>query len=179
MFYPLRFVKATGRNHSAGRSENIILSLCMYRCPFKLFCKDWHLQYTPLWSKAVWLVWAACELRQPGVAFSPLPAPLVPPVMNPCTAMSCDFLCLLNPTGASCSCPEGKALINGSCTDKAASGGLPSPSPTSSVTLSPPRPQRGLFSSSHPALTHLAFLHPVITPVSRLIYLLGIYTQVP
>ncbi|XP_048835137.1 low-density lipoprotein receptor-related protein 1B-like isoform X4 [Brienomyrus brachyistius] len=45
-------------------------------------------------------------------------------VMNPCTAMSCDFLCLLNPTGASCSCPEGKALINGSCTDRAASGDL-------------------------------------------------------
>uniref|UniRef100_A0A8C9TUU4 Low density lipoprotein receptor-related protein 1Ba n=1 Tax=Scleropages formosus TaxID=113540 RepID=A0A8C9TUU4_SCLFO len=38
-------------------------------------------------------------------------------VPNPCLTMSCDFLCLLNPNGASCSCPEGKVLINGSCTE--------------------------------------------------------------
>ncbi|XP_061081754.1 low-density lipoprotein receptor-related protein 1B-like [Conger conger] len=39
------------------------------------------------------------------------------PVPNPCVKMSCDFLCLLNPGGARCSCPEGKALRNGSCSD--------------------------------------------------------------
>uniref|UniRef100_A0A3Q2Y480 Low density lipoprotein receptor-related protein 1Ba n=1 Tax=Hippocampus comes TaxID=109280 RepID=A0A3Q2Y480_HIPCM len=36
---------------------------------------------------------------------------------NPCLRMSCDFMCLLNPTGARCTCPEGKMLINGSCGD--------------------------------------------------------------
>ncbi|XP_031438138.1 low-density lipoprotein receptor-related protein 1B isoform X1 [Clupea harengus] len=43
---------------------------------------------------------------------------------NPCLKMSCDFLCLLNPTGARCTCPEGKSLINGSCTDPNISGEL-------------------------------------------------------
>uniref|UniRef100_A0A6Q2Z9X6 EGF-like domain-containing protein n=1 Tax=Esox lucius TaxID=8010 RepID=A0A6Q2Z9X6_ESOLU len=36
--------------------------------------------------------------------------------VNPCLRMNCDFMCLLNPTGATCICPEGKSLVNGSCT---------------------------------------------------------------
>uniref|UniRef100_A0A8C5HU04 EGF-like domain-containing protein n=1 Tax=Gouania willdenowi TaxID=441366 RepID=A0A8C5HU04_GOUWI len=36
---------------------------------------------------------------------------------NPCSRMSCDFMCLLNPTGAKCTCPEGKVLVNGTCSD--------------------------------------------------------------
>lgn len=31
-------------------------------------------------------------------------------------------MCLLNPTGASCICPEGKTLVNGSCIDPSVSG---------------------------------------------------------
>ncbi|XP_028847177.1 LOW QUALITY PROTEIN: low-density lipoprotein receptor-related protein 1B-like [Denticeps clupeoides] len=45
-------------------------------------------------------------------------------LVNPCLKMSCDFMCLLNPSGASCTCPEGKTLINGSCTDPSTSGEL-------------------------------------------------------
>ncbi|KAJ8393790.1 hypothetical protein AAFF_G00057050 [Aldrovandia affinis] len=45
-------------------------------------------------------------------------------VLNPCLKMNCDFLCLLNPTGATCICPEGKALVNGSCGDANVSGDL-------------------------------------------------------
>uniref|UniRef100_A0A8C2L9E4 Low density lipoprotein receptor-related protein 1Bb n=1 Tax=Cyprinus carpio TaxID=7962 RepID=A0A8C2L9E4_CYPCA len=41
---------------------------------------------------------------------------------NPCLRMTCDFMCLLNPTGASCTCPEGKTLVNGSCIDPIVSG---------------------------------------------------------
>uniref|UniRef100_A0A8C7S0A9 EGF-like domain-containing protein n=1 Tax=Oncorhynchus mykiss TaxID=8022 RepID=A0A8C7S0A9_ONCMY len=37
--------------------------------------------------------------------------------VNPCLRMNCDFMCLLNPTGATCTCPEGKVLVNGSCSD--------------------------------------------------------------
>ncbi|KAL6038904.1 hypothetical protein STEG23_007732, partial [Scotinomys teguina] len=36
---------------------------------------------------------------------------------NPCLELSCDFLCLLNPSGATCVCPEGKFMINGTCND--------------------------------------------------------------
>ncbi|XP_037542041.1 low-density lipoprotein receptor-related protein 1B [Nematolebias whitei] len=43
---------------------------------------------------------------------------------NPCLRMSCDFLCLLNPTGARCICPEGKVLVNGTCSDVNTSGEL-------------------------------------------------------
>ena len=42
---------------------------------------------------------------------------------NPCLRMSCDFMCLLNPTGAKCTCPEGKVLVNGTCSDVNMSGG--------------------------------------------------------
>ncbi|XP_056127208.1 low-density lipoprotein receptor-related protein 1B isoform X1 [Rhinichthys klamathensis goyatoka] len=45
-------------------------------------------------------------------------------VANPCLRMTCDFMCLLNPTGASCTCPEGKTLVNGSCIDPIVSGEL-------------------------------------------------------
>ncbi|TRY84843.1 hypothetical protein DNTS_002284 [Danionella cerebrum] len=45
-------------------------------------------------------------------------------VANPCLRMTCDFMCLLNPTGASCTCPEGKNLVNGSCIDPIVSGEL-------------------------------------------------------
>ncbi|MEQ2307416.1 Low-density lipoprotein receptor- protein 1B, partial [Ameca splendens] len=43
---------------------------------------------------------------------------------NPCLRMSCDFMCLLNPTGARCICPEGKVLVNGTCNDINSSGEL-------------------------------------------------------
>uniref|UniRef100_A0A8D2ZZH8 EGF-like domain-containing protein n=1 Tax=Scophthalmus maximus TaxID=52904 RepID=A0A8D2ZZH8_SCOMX len=43
---------------------------------------------------------------------------------NPCLRMSCDFMCLLNPTGARCTCPEGKLLVNGTCGDVNISGEL-------------------------------------------------------
>ncbi|MGH0132653.1 UNVERIFIED_CONTAM: hypothetical protein FKN15_051430, partial [Acipenser sinensis] len=46
------------------------------------------------------------------------------PVSNPCLKKNCEFLCLLNPNGASCSCPEGKVLINGTCGDTSISGDL-------------------------------------------------------
>ncbi|MBZ3875678.1 Low-density lipoprotein receptor-related protein 1B [Sciurus carolinensis] len=36
---------------------------------------------------------------------------------NPCLDLGCEFLCLLNPSGATCVCPEGKYLINGTCND--------------------------------------------------------------
>uniref|UniRef100_A0A8C8I960 EGF-like domain-containing protein n=1 Tax=Oncorhynchus tshawytscha TaxID=74940 RepID=A0A8C8I960_ONCTS len=42
--------------------------------------------------------------------------------VNPCLRMNCDFMCLLNPTGATCTCPEGKVLVNGSCSDVNVSG---------------------------------------------------------
>ncbi|XP_049341186.1 low-density lipoprotein receptor-related protein 1B isoform X1 [Astyanax mexicanus] len=45
-------------------------------------------------------------------------------VANPCLKITCDFMCLLNPTGASCTCPEGKTLVNGSCIDPSISGEL-------------------------------------------------------
>lgn len=41
---------------------------------------------------------------------------------NPCLRMTCDFMCLLNPTGARCTCPEGKVLLNGTCADAMVSG---------------------------------------------------------
>uniref|UniRef100_A0A667ZY93 EGF-like domain-containing protein n=1 Tax=Myripristis murdjan TaxID=586833 RepID=A0A667ZY93_9TELE len=41
---------------------------------------------------------------------------------NPCLRMTCDFMCLLNPTGARCTCPEGKVLVNGTCSDVNISG---------------------------------------------------------
>lgn len=43
-------------------------------------------------------------------------------VSNPCAQMSCAFLCLLNPSGARCVCPEGKILLNRTCTDTNISG---------------------------------------------------------
>ncbi|XP_078118999.1 low-density lipoprotein receptor-related protein 1B-like [Sander vitreus] len=43
---------------------------------------------------------------------------------NPCLRMTCDFMCLLNPAGASCTCPEGKVLVNGTCSDAIISGEL-------------------------------------------------------
>ncbi|MGH0159378.1 UNVERIFIED_CONTAM: hypothetical protein FKN15_037173 [Acipenser sinensis] len=45
-----------------------------------------------------------------------------PDISNPCLKKNCEFLCLLNPNGASCSCPEGKVLINGTCGDASISG---------------------------------------------------------
>ncbi|KAM9364417.1 LOW QUALITY PROTEIN: low-density lipoprotein receptor-related protein 1B-like [Pholidichthys leucotaenia] len=43
---------------------------------------------------------------------------------NPCLRMTCDFMCLLNPTGGRCTCPEGKILVNGTCSDVNISGEL-------------------------------------------------------
>ncbi|XP_038606813.1 low-density lipoprotein receptor-related protein 1B [Tachyglossus aculeatus] len=37
---------------------------------------------------------------------------------NPCLHLTCEFLCLLNPSGASCVCPEGKSWLNGTCSDE-------------------------------------------------------------
>uniref|UniRef100_A0A8C8LYL0 EGF-like domain-containing protein n=1 Tax=Oncorhynchus tshawytscha TaxID=74940 RepID=A0A8C8LYL0_ONCTS len=45
-------------------------------------------------------------------------------VSNPCLRMDCDFLCLLNPAGASCFCPEGTTLVNRTCRDTNTSGTL-------------------------------------------------------
>ncbi|XP_030628050.1 low-density lipoprotein receptor-related protein 1B [Chanos chanos] len=45
-------------------------------------------------------------------------------VLNPCLKMNCEFLCLLSPSGASCSCPEGKVLANRTCVDTNVSGDL-------------------------------------------------------
>ncbi|XP_016148446.1 low-density lipoprotein receptor-related protein 1B [Sinocyclocheilus grahami] len=45
-------------------------------------------------------------------------------VSNPCAKMNCAFLCLLNPSGARCVCPEGKILLNRTCTDTNISGDL-------------------------------------------------------
>ncbi|XP_026091548.1 low-density lipoprotein receptor-related protein 1B [Carassius auratus] len=45
-------------------------------------------------------------------------------VYNPCAKMNCAFLCLLNPSGARCVCPEGKILLNRTCTDTNISGDL-------------------------------------------------------
>uniref|UniRef100_A0A3P9A5H3 EGF-like domain-containing protein n=1 Tax=Esox lucius TaxID=8010 RepID=A0A3P9A5H3_ESOLU len=45
-------------------------------------------------------------------------------VSNPCARMGCEFLCLLNPSGASCTCPEGTTLINRTCRDSNTSGEL-------------------------------------------------------
>nr|XP_033800021.1 low-density lipoprotein receptor-related protein 1B [Geotrypetes seraphini] len=40
-----------------------------------------------------------------------------PKLPNPCLDLKCEFICLLNPLGATCSCPEGKVVINGTCSD--------------------------------------------------------------
>ncbi|KAI4890832.1 hypothetical protein NFI96_004205 [Prochilodus magdalenae] len=45
-------------------------------------------------------------------------------VLNPCPTMSCDFLCLLNPDGARCVCPEGRSLVNRTCRDISVAGEL-------------------------------------------------------
>lgn len=45
-------------------------------------------------------------------------------ISNPCAKLNCAFLCLLNPTGASCVCPEGKTLVNRTCADSNISGDL-------------------------------------------------------
>ncbi|KAI1237378.1 Low-density lipoprotein receptor-related protein 1B [Lamprotornis superbus] len=37
---------------------------------------------------------------------------------NPCLDLTCEFICLLNPSGATCACPEGKSLMNGTCIDQ-------------------------------------------------------------
>ncbi|KAM3855508.1 LOW QUALITY PROTEIN: low-density lipoprotein receptor-related protein 1B [Vipera latastei] len=37
--------------------------------------------------------------------------------LNPCLQLTCEFLCLLNPSGAACICPEGKAMFKGKCSD--------------------------------------------------------------
>ncbi|TRY82421.1 hypothetical protein DNTS_016378 [Danionella cerebrum] len=42
-------------------------------------------------------------------------------VWNPCAQMSCAFLCLLNPSGGRCVCPEGKILLNRTCVDTSVS----------------------------------------------------------
>jgi len=43
-------------------------------------------------------------------------------VPNPCLDLTCEFICLLNPSGASCACPEGKSLVNGTCIDQSLLG---------------------------------------------------------
>lgn len=43
-------------------------------------------------------------------------------VPNPCLGLTCEFICLLNPSGASCACPEGKSLVNGTCIDQSLLG---------------------------------------------------------
>ncbi|XP_041434027.1 low-density lipoprotein receptor-related protein 1B-like [Xenopus laevis] len=40
-----------------------------------------------------------------------------PNLPNPCLDLKCDFICLLNPSGASCACSEGKIPVNGTCMD--------------------------------------------------------------
>lgn len=41
---------------------------------------------------------------------------------NPCLDLTCEFICLLNPSGATCACPEGKSLMNGTCIDQSLLG---------------------------------------------------------
>jgi len=43
-------------------------------------------------------------------------------VPNPCLDLTCEFICLLNPSGATCACPEGKSLVNGTCIDQSLLG---------------------------------------------------------
>ncbi|XP_078716677.1 prolow-density lipoprotein receptor-related protein 1-like isoform X3 [Lampetra fluviatilis] len=63
------------------------------------------------------------------VVFHPLKQP---EVINPCEQRKCEWLCLLNPNGATCSCPNGWALVNGTC--------LEVPTPTSQPDGSTPGP---------------------------------------
>ncbi|GCB72649.1 hypothetical protein scyTo_0002111 [Scyliorhinus torazame] len=44
---------------------------------------------------------------------------------NPCSKRNCDWLCLLNPTGVTCLCPDGKNMINGTCVDVDSPTALP------------------------------------------------------
>ncbi|XP_035376859.1 low-density lipoprotein receptor-related protein 1B [Electrophorus electricus] len=48
-------------------------------------------------------------------------------VVNPCPKLGCEFLCLLNPNGARCVCPDGQSLINRTCVDTSTSGELCTP----------------------------------------------------
>ncbi|GAB0191315.1 low-density lipoprotein receptor-related protein 1B [Grus japonensis] len=43
---------------------------------------------------------------------------------NPCLDLTCEFICLLNPSGATCACPEGKSLVNGTCIDQSLLGSI-------------------------------------------------------
>ncbi|KAI2650475.1 Low-density lipoprotein receptor-related protein 1B [Labeo rohita] len=56
--------------------------------------------------------------------YGKLPAEKLSLASNPCAKMNCAFLCLLNPSGARCVCPEGKILLNRTCTDTNISGDL-------------------------------------------------------
>uniref|UniRef100_A0A803TQP0 LDL receptor related protein 1B n=1 Tax=Anolis carolinensis TaxID=28377 RepID=A0A803TQP0_ANOCA len=47
--------------------------------------------------------------------------------LNPCLELTCEFLCLLNPSGATCVCQEGKSLFNGTCSDLSILGGPDAP----------------------------------------------------
>ncbi|XP_062904698.1 low-density lipoprotein receptor-related protein 1-like isoform X1 [Mobula hypostoma] len=44
---------------------------------------------------------------------------------NPCSKKKCEWLCLLNPTGVTCLCPDGKNMINGTCIDVDSPTALP------------------------------------------------------
>nr|XP_032823068.1 low-density lipoprotein receptor-related protein 1-like isoform X2 [Petromyzon marinus] len=46
-----------------------------------------------------------------------------PEVANPCERKKCERLCLLNPNGATCNCPNGHSLVNGTCLK------MPTPTP--------------------------------------------------
>uniref|UniRef100_UPI00358E1ABB prolow-density lipoprotein receptor-related protein 1 isoform X2 n=1 Tax=Myxine glutinosa TaxID=7769 RepID=UPI00358E1ABB len=49
------------------------------------------------------------------VVFHPLKQP---DVLNPCERKGCLWLCLLNPNGATCTCPNSHSFLNGTCTEK-------------------------------------------------------------
>uniref|UniRef100_A0A4W3IBD4 LDL receptor related protein 1B n=1 Tax=Callorhinchus milii TaxID=7868 RepID=A0A4W3IBD4_CALMI len=46
-------------------------------------------------------------------------------IPNPCSKRNCEGLCLLNPTGVTCLCPDGKNMINGTCIDVDSPTALP------------------------------------------------------
>ncbi|XP_072105063.1 low-density lipoprotein receptor-related protein 1-like [Mobula birostris] len=56
-------------------------------------------------------------------------------VTNPCDRKKCEWLCLLNPTGATCTCPNGRGMVNGTCVETSSPTTSPNTPTVSSCTL--------------------------------------------